>query len=125
MADFLNMMEALRATRDPDSCLRGLNQFRKGLRGEEGPAFLARYLRQSPECQEMQAVWDTQLTVRHKHAAAGGAAAGRRCRHWQLLPPGSRQVEALTRAPVIERLVAREQAAAGWSASAVATHESR
>ena len=81
MTDFLNMMEALRATRDPDSCLRGLNQFRKGLRGEEGPAFLARYLRQSPECQEMQAVWDTQLTVRHKHAAAGGAAATGGCSH--------------------------------------------
>ena len=64
MADFMNMMEAMRATRDPDSCLRGLNQFRKGLRGEEGPAFLARYLRQSPDWQELQAVWDTQLTVR-------------------------------------------------------------
>ena len=77
------MMEALRATRDPDSCLRGLNQFRKGLRGEEGPAFLARYLRQSPEWQEMQAVWDTQLTVRLKHAAAATAATP------PLLPPAA------------------------------------
>ena len=63
-ADFLNMMEELRATRDADSCLRGLNQFRKGLRGVGGPAFLTRYLQQSPEWQELQAVWDAQLTVR-------------------------------------------------------------
>ena len=37
---------------------------------------------------------------------------------------GSRQVEALARAPMIERLVAREQAAAGWSAGAGAMPES-
>ncbi len=63
MAEFLGLLDALRATRDADSCLRGLNLFRKGLRGEEGPAFLARYLKQSPEWQELQSVWDTQLTV--------------------------------------------------------------
>ena len=43
------MYEGLRATRDADSCLAGLNTFRAGLRGDGGPAFLARYLRQSPE----------------------------------------------------------------------------
>lgn len=62
--DYLQILDGLRATRDPDSCLRGLNLFRNALRGEEGPAFLARYLRQSPEWQELQAVWDAQLTVR-------------------------------------------------------------
>ncbi|KAL4434021.1 hypothetical protein ABPG75_000462 [Micractinium tetrahymenae] len=67
MAEFLELLDALRATRDADSCLRGLNLFRKGLRGQDGPAFLARYLRQSPDWQELQSVWDTQLTVQHYH----------------------------------------------------------
>ena len=74
MSDF-TMCEALRATRDADSCLRGLNEFRRALRGDAGPAFLARYLRQSPEWQELQAVWDAQLTV----SAAAAAAAARPC----------------------------------------------
>ncbi len=68
MADFA-MLEGLRATRDADTCLGGLNAFRAGLRGEGGPAFLARYLRQSPEWQELQNVWDAQLTVSAAPAA--------------------------------------------------------
>ena len=64
MAEFLELLDWLRATRDADSCLRGLNAFRAGLRGPGGAAFLARYRRQSPDGQELQAVWDTQLTVR-------------------------------------------------------------
>lgn len=76
MAEFLELLDALRATRDADSCLRGLNLFRKGLRGEEGPAFLARYLRQSPDWQELQHVWDTQLTV------SAGWPCFRYCRHF-------------------------------------------
>lgn len=65
MSDYLQILDGLRATRDADSCLRGLNLFRKALRGEDGPTFLTRYLRQSPDWQELQAVWDTQLTVSH------------------------------------------------------------
>lgn len=72
------MYEGLRATRDADSCLRGLNAFRRGLRGAGGPAFLARYLRASPEWQELQAVWDAQLTVRCEGAGVvGSQLAGR------------------------------------------------
>lgn len=74
-ADLLVMLDGLRATRDADSCLRGLNLFRKGLRAEEGPAFLARYLRQSPDWQELQAVWDTQLTVRRPPPPAAAATS--------------------------------------------------
>lgn len=73
--DEFAMYEGLRATRDADSCLAGLNRFRSALRGDGGPAFLARYLRQSPEWQELQNVWDAQLTV---SAAAAIAAARRR-----------------------------------------------
>jgi hypothetical protein len=64
--NMVEMMDGLRATRDPDSCLRGLNLFRKALRGggDASAFFLARYLCASPTWQELQAVWDTQLTVR-------------------------------------------------------------
>ncbi|PRW57763.1 Nucleolar pre-ribosomal-associated 1,N-terminal [Chlorella sorokiniana] len=65
--DEFAMYEGLRATRDADSCLAGLNKFRAALRGDGGPAFLARYLRQSPEWQELQNVWDAQLTIQHYH----------------------------------------------------------
>lgn len=68
------MYEGLRATRDADSCLAGLNKFRSALRGVGGPAFLARFLRQSPEWQELQSVWDAQLTVSAAAPAAAAAA---------------------------------------------------
>ena len=77
MLDLVAMYECLRATRDADSCLRGLNEFRKGLRGDGGPSFLASYLRLSPEWQELQAVWDAQLTV-----SAAAAAACRQHQCW-------------------------------------------
>lgn len=101
MAEFLELLDALRATRDADSCLRGLNLFRKGLRGEDGPAFLVRYLRQSPDWQELQAVWDTQLTVSTLHqgwgrlppAAAGACCHCRRHCHTGLAMPKPGRIE--------------------------------
>ena len=74
--DFPGMLEGLRATRDADSCLRGLNQFRKGLRGDGGPAFLAQYLQQSPEWQELQAVWDTHRCALVNHAGSSCLLVG-------------------------------------------------
>ena len=76
------VIEALRANRDVSTCLHGLNQFRQSLRGGGGGGgggkprtaapislspggvrFLLAYLDRSPAWEELQGVWDAQLTV--------------------------------------------------------------
>ena len=58
------IVEALRATREAATNLLGLQRFRKGLRGEQGPALLLALLARMPRCAELHAIWDAQLTVR-------------------------------------------------------------
>ena len=83
--DLLTIVEALRANRDVGTCLHGLNAFRRMLRaGGTGQAaahggggsdpeasscppqaarFLLSYIAQSPNWEELQCIWDVQLTV--------------------------------------------------------------
>lgn len=74
--EVLSTVEALRNTRDGDVTLRGLNQLRRAVASSEGGAFLRAYLQHTGSFDDLQAVWDAQLTVRVR--ARHSSTAGRR-----------------------------------------------
>ena len=58
------IVEALRATREAATVARGLQQFRKALRGDSASLTLAAFLGRSPRCNELHRLWDAPIVVR-------------------------------------------------------------
>ncbi|GFH06151.1 uncharacterized protein HaLaN_00731, partial [Haematococcus lacustris] len=64
--DLARTLEALRAVREVDVNLKGLQQLQQSLRHpQQGPFRLSALVTQSPHLTELTNIWDTQLSARH------------------------------------------------------------
>ena len=60
----VQVVDAIRNTRDVDTNLHGLNQLRRALESGGNLAFLQQYTFHAGGFDDLQGVWDAQLTVR-------------------------------------------------------------